>query len=448
MKKCILCISVIVVGVTFACTVDFEVKDSSFICNSDEDCLSGFECLCDPNSTDCEIPDPKRVCRDKSVDIPDDCEDLDKDDYQVGLNCNRSNLDCDDDNPNIYPGAEEICDGKDNDCDTEIDEDLVTENCPLQRGVCIGAQRSCTEGRWQDCNVDGLYGPEFEPGTESLCDGLDNNCNGNIDENCECRAEDDPPRLCGDAIGMCQEGVRYCLESGQWDEDCVLADNPEVSVIRRGEFQEVCGDGIDNDCDGNIDNNCPNTGRCPIYMAPVALHDSTFCMFIYEASRYDADTTQAGVDDRVRSRPGAIPWTGLNADEANSACEHAGRDMRLCSAAEYIAACRGDEETNYPYGDSFESGVCNDSSSGREIASTGSFQSCTSTVSMDEEPGQFFDLSGNISEWVRNGNIKKAAGGSFLQTDENVSCDFLDDNRPDTYRGEDVGFRCCYYPRF
>ena len=104
-----------------------------------------------------------------------------------------NNNDCDDTDENINPSAEEICDHIDNDCDGDIDE---------------GFNDSCTKITFYlDSDNDG-YGdisssiedyiqPEgyvtnsndcddsnenINPGAEEVCDKVDNNCNGSIDE--------------------------------------------------------------------------------------------------------------------------------------------------------------------------------------------------------------------------------------------------------------------------
>jgi N-acetylneuraminic acid mutarotase len=101
------------------------------------------------------------------------------------------NTDCHDLDPFIHPGAEEYCDGLDNDCDGEIDENgkLVYMFDDLdQDGYGAG------DGFWvNECNIDYIYmsgnGGDCEdhynninPGENEVCDGADNNCDGQIDE--------------------------------------------------------------------------------------------------------------------------------------------------------------------------------------------------------------------------------------------------------------------------
>src|SRR6266446_1198667 len=93
------------------------------------------------------------------------CPDADHDGY---LACQG---DCDDANPAVHPGADEICDGLDNNCNGRVD-DLGTTTCGV--GACARTVQVCVAGVPRTC-VPGQPSPE-------VCDGIDNDCNGAVDD--------------------------------------------------------------------------------------------------------------------------------------------------------------------------------------------------------------------------------------------------------------------------
>jgi formylglycine-generating enzyme required for sulfatase activity len=94
---------------------------------------------------------------------------------------------------------------------------------------------------------------------------------------------------------------------------------------------------------------------CPPDMVPVG---SAWCFDRWEASRPDASAVQGGADgSRAFSREGVIPWFPVEYAEARAACEAAGK--RLCTEAEWYAACAGTAGHVYVYGDQYSPDTCN-----------------------------------------------------------------------------------------
>ncbi|MBT4165679.1 hypothetical protein HOE04_01425 [archaeon] len=126
------------------------------------------------------------------------------------------------------------CDGKDNDCSGDADEDYISlvTDCGINECLRIGIT-SCSNGEVLDSCVVGTS--ELE-----ICDGKDNDCDGKFDEGCDCLLGDSQP--CGSDVGECVVGLQTCNINGNWG-DCVGGQGP---------VEEIC-DGLDNNCVGGVD---------------------------------------------------------------------------------------------------------------------------------------------------------------------------------------------------
>ncbi len=142
---------------------------------------------------------------------------------------------------NIIPGSQtESCNLLDDDCDGAVDDGnpgggaACTTGLP---GVCSAGTDTCVNGAIA-CVENISPGSQIE-----LCDALDNNCDGTSDE--------------GFGLGLpCSVGIGACQQSGQ--VECSGPNSTICNAVPLEPTTELCGNAIDEDCDGNLDNGCPD----------------------------------------------------------------------------------------------------------------------------------------------------------------------------------------------
>jgi putative metal-binding protein len=190
----------------------------------------------------------------------------------------------------------EVCDGQDNDCNGIIDENNVCGTCVPSPEICDGCDNDC-DGFTDDgitpipcgllspancvgqltckpsvavppggCVAGGGYNACSNSPQPETCNTVDDNCNGQIDENIA-------PTVCvpaGTPAGLVYGGTSQCKQGQQ-----ACGSNACIGFV--GPTPEIC-DGIDNNCDGIVDNAVPNLGQpCGINQLPCKT-GSTACV--------------------------------------------------------------------------------------------------------------------------------------------------------------------------
>jgi formylglycine-generating enzyme len=203
---------------------------------------------------------------------------------------------------------------------------------------------------------------------------------------------------------------------------------------------------------------------CPKNMA----HVGHACVDKYEGSLVEikSDGSEApfsaheapnGHHVRAVSRPNVAPQGHISMVEAQKACKASGK--RLCKAAEWTKACKGPENTKYPYGNERVANACVDTNRtspmlklyggersartmndpranqmANTVEATGAAEACTNGYGVH-------DMVGNVHEWTDDASFR---GGYYLDTTQNgQGCEYRTTAHAAAYYDYSTGFRCC-----
>lgn len=209
-------------------------------CATEDDCQETpgerWDCL----NVDSSTEDVILVCVPEGL-----CLDKDGDGYGIGPNC--LGRDCDDNDNQVYFGAPELCDGKDNDCNGVVDDNVI-HDVPTCN---TGATGACAIGAPRCVNAALECEAVVRPGQlQEICNGIDDDCDGIVDEG---PGEDGNENAiagvgnrCSDGNAACETGIRIC--------------DPNRGVICQidGDLLDNTCDGVDDDCNGLVDDDVAN----------------------------------------------------------------------------------------------------------------------------------------------------------------------------------------------
>lgn len=167
--------------------------------------------------------------------------------------------DCNDDDATIFSNAAETCDGKDNDCNDQIDEGVKTTYYQDSDGDGFGNGSATTQAcalpagyvaNGTDCSDTNAT---INTSAAEICDDIDNNCDGQIDEGTKITYYQDSD---GDNSGNPAVSAQACTPPVGYVATRTDCNDADATIFPTA--QEIC-DTLDNNCNGQIDEGLPAT---------------------------------------------------------------------------------------------------------------------------------------------------------------------------------------------
>jgi hypothetical protein len=289
---------------------DCDGRVDEHVNGASEECDTGMAGICGAGSRICQNG-AWGACTQKLQPRAERCETLEEDedcdgDPLTGCMCTNG----------------ESCDGRDNDCDGSVDEQVNPRQCMGVHGLCQAGMQACKDGAWEACSVS----PQSEV------------CDGNVDEDCDGRVDEGVVNACGDC------GPTPVEDCDGQDDDCDGRVDERVTNACGGcgvVPREDC-DGQDDDCDGRVDEGVENAcGTCDDLPAEECDGDDSDC-----------DGLTDDVDKDVRCQAGRYcdgmecqPLCGNGALDSGEACDKGADPYGCadnCTPRAYFAPCASD----------------------------------------------------------------------------------------------------------
>jgi hypothetical protein len=371
-----------------------------------------------------------------------------------------------------YVSAQEACNGADDDCDGQVDEGVIapspTQICGVSPSATTTECKSqsqgglvavtCQAGTWQCTFPPNVCSPSCA-GAAEVCDGLDNDCDGVVNENTV-----NFGKPCASDDGIPPPGHGACRTTGTFV--CSGPNATTCSAIKAscatlpGGCDEKC-DNVDNDCDGTVDERYTAKGtNTSFFIKPtVTKVAASTWIYTYEASRPNATLGAPGSGNGYHtaapagetldktlacSDPNKIPWFNVTPIEVEQACSAMGG--KVCERrTDWTPACQATQSCTWGYnprgaactstftaskycnlGPSFDfDAVAAGDQDGLLPTASALLQNCSSDWSNLQgntaAQAKLFDTTGNLREITRCQRDRAVCGNSATAC-QNICC--------------------------